>query len=435
MSKTTIAQQVETSNFLPSAQRVLQRKCACGNQTLGGGECAECGKKKRGLQRKLTIGASNDPLEREADRVADQVMAAPVHSAVSDTPLRIQRYAKQATESADTAPASVDNVLASSGRPLESTLLQDMEQRFGRDFSQVRVHSGVAAEQSARDVSADAYTAGNNIVFGAGQLAPRTHEGRRLIAHELTHVVQQSGAERVRASQSNEKYGKHSVVYRRVATRLTNCPAGTNNAPADPVGELSAIDAIAAALVSGTAILLSITSALTRVGFRNPASAVDQAYQNTFGLPPARPGGFLNRLTGVVRSTLDEALSEEMRLLSLRYGLLGRFFSQFVPYRCGIPETFGGCTQTAADCAGDDAGACPGVGAIFLCPGFWGYGTHQQAGILIHEAAHVNWARIDHGAQGPGGNFRHAECYAEFVAQIFPIVLPPTTNPCIPPGP
>ena len=127
-----------------------------------------CAKNKSGLQRKLTIGASHDPLEQEADRVAEQVMAAPAHAAVSGVPPRIQRYAGQATEGMDTAPASVDRVLASSGRPLDSALQQDMGQRFGYDFSRVRVHSGRAAEQSARDVNANAYTVGHNIVFGGG---------------------------------------------------------------------------------------------------------------------------------------------------------------------------------------------------------------------------------------------------------------------------
>ena len=83
VNKTTVAQQAKTASFLPPAQGILQRKCACGNHTVAGGECAECAKNKSGLQRKLAIGASNDPLEREADRVADQVMAAPAHSAVS----------------------------------------------------------------------------------------------------------------------------------------------------------------------------------------------------------------------------------------------------------------------------------------------------------------------------------------------------------------
>jgi hypothetical protein len=194
MNKTSIAQQAKTASFLPPAQGLLQRKCACGNHTVAGGECAECAKNKSGLQRKLTIGASNDPLELEADRVADQVMAAPAHSAVSSAASsRIQRYAGQAIDGSESAPASVDRVLASSGRPLEPALQQDMGQRFGHDFSQVRVHIGATAEQSAQDVNANAYTVGNNIVFGTGQYAPETQQGRRLVAHELTHVIQQSG--------------------------------------------------------------------------------------------------------------------------------------------------------------------------------------------------------------------------------------------------
>ena len=68
-----------------------------------------------------------------------------------------------------------------------------MEQRFGRDFSRVQVHSGAAAEQSVRDINAHAYTVGRDIVFGAGHFSSGTHAARHLLAHELTHVVQQSG--------------------------------------------------------------------------------------------------------------------------------------------------------------------------------------------------------------------------------------------------
>jgi hypothetical protein len=171
---------------------LLQRKCACGSPTSSlTGECAECKSKKR-VQAKLAIGASNDPLELEADRVADQVLAGPVNPAVSGAPPHIQRFAGQATAQANTAPASVDRVLASTGRPLDRALRQDMEQRFGHDFANVRVHADAAAEQSARDVSATAYTVGHDIVFGARRFAPGTQDGRRLIAHELAHVVQQS---------------------------------------------------------------------------------------------------------------------------------------------------------------------------------------------------------------------------------------------------
>lgn len=145
------------------------------------------------LQKQLSIGATNDPLELEADRVADQVMAAPAKSVVSATPPHIQRFTAQTTKQTDmVAPTSVDRVLSSPGQPLDPVLQQDMGQRFGHDFSHVRVHTDGAAARSAQDVNANAYTVGHNIVFGNGQFAPETHGGRRLVAHELTHVVQQS---------------------------------------------------------------------------------------------------------------------------------------------------------------------------------------------------------------------------------------------------
>ncbi len=112
-------------------------------------------------------------------------------TAVNGAPPHIQRFSGQSNGQMDAASVSVDRVVASPGRPLEPTLRHDMERRFGHDFSQVRVHTGTVAEQSARDVSADAYAVGHNIVFDAGRFAPGTHQGRRLISHELTHVVQQ----------------------------------------------------------------------------------------------------------------------------------------------------------------------------------------------------------------------------------------------------
>jgi len=81
-----------------------------------------------------------------------------------------------------------------------------MEQRFGYDFSRVRVHSGSAAEKSAREVNANAYTVGSDIVFSTGRFASGTQEGRRLIAHELTHVLQQSKADTILIGRSNEAH-------------------------------------------------------------------------------------------------------------------------------------------------------------------------------------------------------------------------------------
>jgi hypothetical protein len=190
----------------------LQRACACGDHTTAGGECSECSKKKLlGLRTKLKVNEPGDTYEREADRVVDQVMATPAHPAVNGPSPRIQRFTEQPTGQTGTVPTSVDQTLASPGRALEPALRQDMEQRFGYDFSRVRVHSDAAAEQSARDVNANAYTIGHDIVFGAGRFAPGTHEGRRLLAHELTHVVQQSGSEGISFDQSDEKRGLSSI--------------------------------------------------------------------------------------------------------------------------------------------------------------------------------------------------------------------------------
>jgi hypothetical protein len=189
-SASTTAKIADSSS---KSARLLQRKCACGGSSASilTGECEEC--KTTRLQKKLAIGASNDPLEQEADRVADQVMAMSPSSEVNRAPLRIQRFSSNTGSEAGTAPASVDRVLASSGRPLDPALQQDMGRRFGYDFSHVRIHTGAEAGQSARDVNAYAYTVGPNIVFGALQYQPHTIRGKRLLAHELAHTVQQEG--------------------------------------------------------------------------------------------------------------------------------------------------------------------------------------------------------------------------------------------------
>jgi hypothetical protein len=149
-------------------------------------------KKRFGLQTKLTVNEPGDIYEREADRIADQVMAAPAHSAINGAPPGSQRFSGQSNGQMAAAPASVDQALASPGRPLEPALRQDMEQRFGYDFSRVRVHADGGAANAARAVQARAYTSGRDIVFGSGEYAPATVDGKSLLAHELVHVVQQA---------------------------------------------------------------------------------------------------------------------------------------------------------------------------------------------------------------------------------------------------
>lgn len=190
------------------------------------------------LQRKLSIGATADPLEFEADHVADQVISKPASIGVEAITPRIQHFSGQPSGQAVAAPASVDHVLASPGRPLEPALRQNMEQRFGHDFSRVRVHSGSAAEQSARDIEAHAYTVRSDVVFGHGRFAPETTEGRRLLAHELTHVVQQGGASDV--GQSRPDLGQQpshnfsSAVVRRDGTPASTSGSATTTTAAPP---------------------------------------------------------------------------------------------------------------------------------------------------------------------------------------------------------
>ena len=93
------------------------------------------------------------------------------------------------------APPIVHEALRSPGQALDSTTREFFEPRFGRDFSDVRVHTDAVAAASARAVHAHAYTLGNQIIFNTGQYRPRTEQGRTLLAHELTHVVQQGSGQ------------------------------------------------------------------------------------------------------------------------------------------------------------------------------------------------------------------------------------------------
>ena len=177
------------------------------------------------IQAKLKISHPHDVYEQEADHVADQVMRMPEPGAEKEAAtveqLRVPQIQRMCTECEEeepamrkaaeedeeehvqmkeasggthtASPASLHSITAG-GQPLPESTRAFFEPRFGHDFSEVRVHNDVSASDSARTLSALAYTAGRDIVFAAGQYAPDTAYGRRLLAHELTHVVQQKQA-------------------------------------------------------------------------------------------------------------------------------------------------------------------------------------------------------------------------------------------------
>ena len=164
------------------------------------------------IQCKLEVGATNDPLEAEADQVADRVMrmsdasvAAGDSSSIvrrmcsdckkeeEDKQQKIQRQSASVGNSGGPVPQSVHQVLNSPGRPLGAPDRAFFEPRLGADLSAVRIHDDSRAADSARSIGARAYTLGHHVAF-ADPAQASTNSDRRLLAHELAHVVQQGGA-------------------------------------------------------------------------------------------------------------------------------------------------------------------------------------------------------------------------------------------------
>lgn len=187
----------------------------------------------KSVQTKLSIGKANDSYEREADRVADAVVSSPSATA----PLSIQRMCadcekeekvmkkgkkeeeekdqfvagsiqrkakedeklqmKQSNDggksTASSWVSSTINQSESSGHQLPKNEKAMMESRFGADFSHVKIHTGTTADQLNTQLGAQAFTVGNHIYFGDGKYNPATSAGQHLLAHELTHTIQQKG--------------------------------------------------------------------------------------------------------------------------------------------------------------------------------------------------------------------------------------------------
>jgi len=206
------------SNNDVSRRSLLQRTCTCGRHVTGGGECDECRRQRLSVQRSrrgypgrsTIVSDPGDHWEREAQHVAEAIAAEPLwpvprlRQVVSTSaPIRVRRSARE-----ETAPASpaltelrwtqpvLDVVPSGRGAPLPPGLRSSFEERLGYDLTGVRVHTDAEASRMAESVGARAYTVGGAVVFGSGEFRPSTHDGRRLLAHELVHVVQQGGAGR-----------------------------------------------------------------------------------------------------------------------------------------------------------------------------------------------------------------------------------------------
>ena len=224
-ARKSIASQAQKSNHNSSISspidQILSLQKTIGNQAV------QRMMKSRAIQAKLRISQPRDIYEQEADRVAEQVMRMPephVQRQTGEekkeeeliqpkplieqiTPL-VQRQVEPEEEEEEeilrtkgrtgqipeVTPENEFHIqsLKGGGQPLPKSVRAFFEPRFDQDFSRVRVHTGMLAADTAQAANAQAFTVGHDVVFGKGQYAPETDAGRRLLAHEFTHVVQQS---------------------------------------------------------------------------------------------------------------------------------------------------------------------------------------------------------------------------------------------------
>jgi len=359
----------------PLARGVLQRKCACGGSPGVDGECAECRKKR--LQRRAAV-----PSE-----------------------LGI-------------VPPRVHDVLRSPGQPLDADTRAFMEPRFGHNFSQVRIHTDEAAAASAQSVNALAYTVGQQVVFDDAHYAPQTAAGRRLIAHELAHVVQQSGttvavanerhleaeADRVEAAvMSND--AAPPIMARSGSTLLKKDGAGQAQPPQPvaPVPPSQRQQLIIETARSAAAIRAQV--ALMRLrGIVPPGPQ---------GRPD--PGDAMRRRAIALARVMFEWDNPNMDQIE---EVVGAIVTQLTNPQVmiggrGDPE----CGNRAAYVRGLRP-------PIVLCPTFFSDTAEQRIRTMIHEAAHL--ARIGSAALGESycvifdcatscGGFDSADSWAQFI--------------------
>lgn len=426
---------VGASERSSSPMHVLTRRPPASTESAHRGASRSGGTRALGVsgqvvQAKLRVGPQDDPLEREADRAAETVMAggaAPVRGAAglaaqracagcADDEEEIRMKAAPGRPQPEARAAMADGAgLAAAGAPLTADVRAYFEPRFGRDLGEVRLHTGPKAVQGAEVMRARAFTLGRSIGFAAGEYAPHTREGRRLLAHELAHVVQQS----------LDPTGGAVPIIRRTLDGRSDCPAGVNEAPAEPITALEAADAQAQTMALGSSELLFVESSTFDDPTFGPGEAY-AAYARRFGTaPPTARGRFRNRFTGGVSPDENEAIRGELAFLSRRFEQLDAYISGPIRYRCPGRRrvTFGGCTDR---CAADDlAISCaPTDGrTLVVCPAFWSDplmgSVDQRAGTIIHEGVHMRFNVERHGHANANQRGRNAECYEAFVADLY----------------
>ena len=197
MNTTQVGPKASPSGVAP-ARVVRQPQAGRGTKTTRPltAELTRTPRQAIGIQSALPFASTDSSLEQEADLIANRVVGGRLPS--EHQPIRIapapavQRHASAAHGSPNVASnAGSFSSDAGAGHELPSPIREDFEARFGHDFSHVRLHTDAAGARMAASFNAKALTVGSHVVFGRGQFRPETSSGRHLLAHELTHVVQQ----------------------------------------------------------------------------------------------------------------------------------------------------------------------------------------------------------------------------------------------------
>jgi len=370
------------------------------------------------VQAKLRASTPDDAPEREADRVADQVMRMPAEGMgalrFSDAQAVVQRKCpaceeddrvlqRQTAEPGSPPRAQADPV-PGAGSPLSASERAFFEPRFGRDLAHVRLHSGPLASQLAESIQARAFTYGRDIVLGSGELASGTESGKRLLAHELAHTIQQGA--------------RPNLIQRLVRPNLVSCrnPTAAQQATvgADPVGTLDAANTRAVELMDNAIATLEFNRNAILAGAEPTSPTVGDAtaaaLQSRMRINPSNRAVWTGTGIGSVQLLI--------RRLRMVRNLLG---GGWLSYTCIAPAAINTATCAGPACGGATrAASCEGVSRLFLCTPFWADSADDQAGTLMHESFHIYFGFIDD--VGHEGN---AHCYEQLVFDLNGVAINP----------
>ncbi|GAB1260351.1 eCIS core domain-containing protein [Aurantivibrio plasticivorans] len=383
------------------------------------------------VQPKLAISQPTDLSEQQADRVAEAVVSNRDQSSAQNTQInrtempkgpRIDRVCNECEEELHRKPNGVSTPSPTSapqmgtGEPIPDNLKRYFEPRFGADFSQVRLHRDSGTADYASSINARAFTYGNHIGFANGQFGEDT-QGKKLLAHELTHVIQQNklGSRPPISSESNQ-------TLNRSVSSSSLCPDGVNGAPPSAEIFITLTEMLVSSSITMANLRLTFDIQALESGNRPTNSKSFNAYLLRFGLPEQLDNGkYKERFSGSQFDTEDEAILSELRTIKARLTRIQRFFDRSIRYLCTSDTAntrVGSCNDS---CDGAFAWVCTSGGAprtIVLCPAFWSMSAQDRAIGLIHEVSHLLFGFGDPSGASMTTSLRgrNPVCYSGFVA-------------------